>query len=104
MNLAALNVLAVHDPDSDSFDGDCVKCHGSKEASAALHPDLPNAHAAMFAVAPYSGKTGSERCVMCHTKVDLEAGSGGDLRKQVSVKSCAPCHGPGSPFPYYKSF
>lgn len=87
------NIIAIHDSSSDAYKKECKKCHEDISKAQSLEPSIPVAHVAMFPFAP--GKAGHDKqCSWCHRAVDLEQGSGGNLRKQVDVTLCALCHGP----------
>ncbi len=116
---ADLNLIQLHNPNSPVYQaaehGACVACHGDRLAEKTLDENIPTAHQAMFHVPPFSTLSGSELCERCHTydrdgnriAVDLinyaSAGSAGRLRKQVDVRSCAMCHGPGAEHQFYQT-
>lgn len=94
-----LDLMGIHDPESDVYNGDCIGCHGDRRDEVALDGVTPAAHATM---ASFFG-TGNDRCISCHNDgpnfFDVAAGAGtlsrGALREQVDMDAvnCAACHG-----------
>ena len=96
------NILALHDPKSSGYDGDCLKCHQSILEEKTKDPRIPSFHQAMMPFTPgYNPAHGpnNDVCVQCHRFVDLRMDSAGALRKQVNPELCALCHGPAGPGP-----
>ncbi len=87
--------IAIHDPYSPGYDGDCIGCHGKRLHEVAMDGVTPTAHAQMLAV------LGSAEwlCVACHRNVDFRSESGANVRKQVSLEenACTSCHDGSSP-------
>ncbi len=67
--LSTENVIDIHDKTSSNYNSDCVSCHGDKTDGRALD-GRPDAHAAMIPWTP--GDTTNEKCVWCHTTINLE--------------------------------
>lgn len=91
----ALDNIAIHDPQSDRFDGDCIACHGTRRDEVALDGVTPVAHAKMITVLGSRASQGNELCVYCHQHgVDFVTMSAGGLRRQVDIweTECALCH------------
>lgn len=89
-------LIAIHDPDSGSYNGDCIGCHTDRTTEVALDSVTPAAHSTM---SPFFG-TGNRRCTKCHQSgPDFLAMSAGGLRKQVDMEraNCAGCHGVVAP-------
>ncbi len=94
-----LNLIGIHDPDAESYNGNCVGCHGDRTDEVALDGVTPTAHATM---ADLFGE-GNDRCIACHNGgpnfFDFAYGSGdasaGGLREQVDMEeeNCGACHG-----------
>jgi len=98
------NLLALHDPKSSTYDGECLKCHSSILEEKSKDPRIPSFHQAMMPFTPgYNPAHGpnNDVCVQCHRFVDLRTDSAGALRKQVDPKLCALCHGPAGPGPKF---
>ena len=98
----AFDLIGIHDPGSDSYDGDCIGCHGERTNEVALDGRTPTAHSRMLWL--YAGYQGNDRCVACHESgPDFLTFSRGGLRKQVSMEmlDCAACHGPSAAKPFY---
>jgi hypothetical protein len=98
------DLIAIHDPDSDSFDANCTDaaCHGDRHSELAMDGATPAAHGTMLTLFP----EGNDRCFACHTNgPNFLTHSAGALRQQVDLEvgGCAlrPCHGPSSPHPFY---
>ena len=92
----AIDLAAVHNPDSPQFRGTCLGCHADLMTRATLKPGVKNAHAAMVPMMPdYDAKTGvaNDNCRTCHAKVDVLQHSGMQIRKNTDPSSCAACHG-----------
>ena len=91
-----VNLIALHNSESPSYDKDCIKCHGKKTSDTTLNPDIPAIHPFMMPFTPgYTGKITNELCATCHTSVDYVEGSAGNLRRNVAVGWCVLCHIPG---------
>lgn len=102
--LGAENLLALHKPDSGSYNGNCLSCHKSVMSEESLDPRVPSFHVAMVPYTPgYNPAKGVTNgvCVQCHKYVDLEVDSSGALRKRVDPALCALCHGPSGPGPVF---
>jgi len=87
------DLIAIHDPDSDTYNGDCIGCHGDRTTEIAMDGVTPAAHATMLAF--FSGE-GNARCTACHASgPDFLTLSAGGLREQVDMEraNCAGCHG-----------
>jgi len=96
--LAVSNVRALHNPASPQYDHQCVKCHGDILEESSLDTRVPGAHPVML---PQVGGDTDAVCVKCHVSVDFDAGSAGNVRRNVDVNTCAACHasgGAGHPF------
>ncbi|NOZ95304.1 MAG: hypothetical protein GXP47_11310 [Acidobacteria bacterium] len=96
------NLLALHDPKSSDYNGDCLTCHSSILKETSKDPRIPSFHQAMMPFTPgYNPAHGPNNgvCVQCHRFVDLRMDSAGALRKQVNPELCALCHGPSGPGP-----
>ena len=94
------DLIGIHDPDSDRYDGDCIGCHGSMANEAALDRVTPTAHSRML----MQFGAGNDRCRSCHMgATDFLNGSAANLRKQVNLEdaSCAACHGRLGLQPFY---
>jgi hypothetical protein len=92
----AIDLAAVHNPDSPQFRGTCLGCHADLMTRATLTPAVKNAHAAMVPFMPdYDAKAGvtNENCRTCHARVDVVQHSGMQIRKNTDPSSCAACHG-----------
>jgi hypothetical protein len=63
-----------------------------------LSPEVAGIHPVMV---PVLGGASSATCVRCHTAVDFESGSAGDVRRNVRVEKCALCHSTGIPGKQY---
>ncbi|MBI5116108.1 putative metal-binding motif-containing protein [Candidatus Poribacteria bacterium] len=90
------NLISLHDSKSRQYDNQCVKCHGTMQSETSLDPFIPGAHQAMLPQIPAA--TDNDKCLHCHTTVDLREHSAGALRRQVNPNLCAACHsslGPG---------
>jgi len=68
--LSTQNVVAVHDPASSDYNGDCVSCHGEKTGEVALDGTTPMAHSIMLPQTP--GADSNTKCAYCHTSVFLQ--------------------------------
>lgn len=98
------NLLALHKPDSGSYDPRCLSCHEGVMEEKTLDPRIASFHVAMVPYTPgYNPTKGvtDTVCVQCHKYVDLEVDSSGALRKRVDPALCALCHGPSGPGPVY---
>ncbi len=92
----AIDLAAVHNPDSPQFRGTCLGCHADLMTRATLKPAVKNAHAAMVPQMPdYDAKAGvtNDNCRTCHARVDVVQHSGMQIRKNTDPSSCAACHG-----------
>lgn len=92
----AIDLAAVHNPDSSQFRGSCLGCHADLMTRATLNPAVKNAHAAMVPFMPdYDAKAGvtNDNCRTCHARVDVVQHSGMQIRKNTDPSSCAACHG-----------
>jgi hypothetical protein len=85
-NLIALHANAWLQPQDA-----CRTCHGSMMSQGVSTPGTPAFHPRHLPLLP------SYTCTSCHRSVDLLEKSGGNLRKQVDVQTCVPCHAPGGP-------
>lgn len=100
------DLLAIHDPTSDQYDGNCIGCHGERTNEVALDGVTPAAHSVMQF--QFLGQ-GNERCVSCHRKPpDFLSYSSGGLRELVNVErdlaaesSCTSCHSGGGNLAFY---
>ncbi len=89
----SLDLIGVHDPGSEQYDGDCVACHAAMTNEVAMDGITPTAHSQMLVMIPY---VGNERCLVCHgPRTDFVSYSTGGLRKQVNLElaECTWCHG-----------
>jgi hypothetical protein len=106
VDLAKLNLVALHDVTSTRYDGDCLKCHKGILARTTKNPTFADAHARMLPFTPGYDPTAGVRnadCLSCHETVDLGPNrSAGNLRRQVDVTKCRVCHGPGSTPQFYQ--
>jgi hypothetical protein len=92
----ALDLAALHNPDSPQFRGSCLGCHADIMRRSTLKPGVKEAHAAMVPFLPdYNEKAGvtNDNCRSCHTKTDVVQHSGVQIRKNTDPSSCAACHG-----------
>ncbi len=102
-----LDLMGIHDADSDAYNGNCIGCHGDRTDEVALDGVTPAAHAVM---AGFFGE-GTDRCVACHDGgpnfYDSTLGFGslsrGALREQVDMGDvgCANCHGANATPSFY---
>jgi len=106
---AALNIIAVHNPNSPQYNDNCLNCHSDIPTAQSLSPAIPNAHVAMLAFTPGEN---SDQCVWCHrdvsnTLIHTTAQVGAfqtNIRKTVDSQLCGICHGPVGPGkPFYQS-
>ncbi len=96
--IIGLDLMGVHDPDSDAYNGNCIGCHGDRTDEVALDGVTPSAHATM---ANLFG-TGNDRCVSCHESgPDFVTRSASALMEQVDITSCSACHGPNAAVALY---
>lgn len=103
----ALDLMGIHDPESDAYNGNCTGCHGDRTDEVALDGVTPAAHATM---AGFFGE-GNDRCTACHNGgpnfYNFALGSGslsrGALREQVDMDAvnCAGCHGASAAVAFY---
>jgi hypothetical protein len=102
----AVNLHAVHDPESLGYDGACLACHADKLTEESLSPSIPTFHQRKLSVTDAGtpvipGTTPDAKCVFCHKSVDMTPNrSAGNLRRNVGVALCAGCHSSGS-YDYY---
>jgi mono/diheme cytochrome c family protein len=85
-------LIAIHDPDSGSYNGDCIGCHTDRTNEVALDDVTSAAHARMLGL---FGE-GNDRCIRCHgSGPNFLTASAGGLREQVDMANvaCAACHG-----------
>ncbi len=84
------DLIAMHDPESDGFDGDCTGCHVDRVDEVALDGVTPTAHSRMLNALGRADWL----CVACHRGVDFVNQSSGGLRQQVSLaeNACVECH------------
>jgi hypothetical protein len=66
-----------------------------------LSPEVPGIHPVMV---PLLGDVSSATCVRCHTSVDLDSRSAGNIRRNVRVEKCVLCHSVGYPGQQYYYF
>jgi hypothetical protein len=98
------NLQAQHDPNSSSYDDDCLSCHGDVLTEETQDPRILSFHQAMMPFTPgYNPRHGpnNDVCVQCHRYVELRMDSAGALRKHVDPALCALCHGPSGPGQVY---
>jgi hypothetical protein len=101
-----LDLIAVHDPSSSLYNGDCTGCHGERTNEVALDGTTPSAHSRMLFI--HQGE-GNGRCRACHKQPpDFLNYSAGGLREQVNVEekvtekdSCTSCHADQGQKPLY---
>jgi hypothetical protein len=101
---AGLNLEALHDPSSPSYNRHCLKCHSGVLKEKTKDPRTPSFHKAMMPYTPgYNPARGPNNavCVQCHRYVELREDSAGALRKQVNPQLCAMCHGASGPGPKF---
>lgn len=94
------DLIDLHDPDSDRYNGDCVGCHGNMTNEVALDGITPTAHSRMLLL---FGE-GNDRCTACHqSATNFLTYSAANLRKQVSLedRGCTVCHGRFGTPPFY---
>ena len=85
-------LIAIHDPNSDGYNGNCVGCHTDRTNEVALDGVTAAAHSTMLGL---FGE-GNDRCVRCHgSGPNFLTASAGGLREQVDMAdaACAACHG-----------
>ena len=102
-----LDLVGIHDPQSDAYNENCIGCHGDRTDEVALDGETPAAHATMAA---FFG-TGNDRCIACHNNgpnfynfaLGFGSFSKGGLREQVDMATvgCANCHGAKSTPSFY---
>ncbi len=100
------SVIAAHDPASDAYDRNCVKCHGNRLGDLAAHdPNTPGVHAELDPTMVALLGSGNTRCNSCHINgADLVFGTTTRLKADsFDEAGCATsiCHGAGSDAPYY---
>jgi len=96
--LESVNLIAIHNSESPSYDNDCIKCHGDMTSETTLNPNIQGIHPFMMPFAPaYKGEITNDLCVSCHINVDFVEGSAGNLRRNVAVEVCVSCHTPRGP-------
>jgi hypothetical protein len=99
--LTNINIRALHAPSSAQYDRDCLSCHAEVLNEQTLSPEVPGIHPVMVSVL---GEVANTTCVECHTSVDLDGGSAGNVRRNVRVEKCALCHSVGYPGRKYYYF
>ena len=96
---ADLSVIGLHDPSSDAYRADCVRCHSDRLSEGAPFGEIPAAHSVMKRL------LGHARCRTCHSQgVDIVFRSTARLRAEMFDKvSCASsrCHGASGALPFY---
>ena len=97
-----MNYVAVHDPEADTFDGDCVGCHADKLDEASLDEAIPGFHMLKMESAVIPGELFNDKCVYCHETVDLSGDMPPNLRRLVAVAKCSTCHSGGN-FQFYQA-
>ena len=100
VSAAPANTVAIHDPDSPSYDPNCLSCHADVLKETSLDPRVPSIHQEMVPYTPgFNPRKGitNEVCVKCHRSVDIRDGSAAGLRIQVTRENCALCHRPVGP-------
>jgi cytochrome c5 len=94
-------IMAAHNPNSATYNSDCISCHGDRVSEASLDPSIKPAHAMMLPFYP-GGTVTNETCQACHSKgVDLRDESATSLWRNTDVTKCVACHsqaGPGKQF------
>ena len=68
------NLLAMHDPSSSSYDGECLSCHSSVLTEQTQDPRILSFHQAMLTFTPgYNPRHGAtnDTCVQCHGPAHL---------------------------------
>lgn len=95
---------ALHRSTSPSYDGDCLKCHGTMLDEKTLSAAVAGPHRSMIEFFVGAGGTPTNaHCTNCHVTTEFDDHSGGDLRRQTYVSQCWGCHrvsGPYSPVLY----
>lgn len=95
------NVVQMHNAASSDYNGDCIKCHGDMSDEKTLSASVPGIHPRMC---PYVYQAAGQKemnntvCTHCHSTIDFQEESAGDLRRQVATSKCVTCHttaGPG---------
>ncbi len=95
-----VNLVAIHDPDSPGYNGNCLSCHEAVLRQTSKDPRVPHIHQEMIVYTPgFNPRHGVTNavCVQCHRATDVRDGSAAGLRVQVDRKICALCHGPSGP-------
>ncbi len=92
---SGVNVIAIHDSQSEQYDENCLECHAAIPSATSLDPTIEAAHPVMLSSTP--GEDTEEKCVFCHRSVDLLQFSAGNLRRHVAATLCSVCHGPAGP-------
>lgn len=101
-----VNLSAVHNPASSSYDKACLSCHIDKLTEKSKSATVPGFHQRKLGTsdggAPViPGATPDAKCVFCHKTVDMSPNrSGAGLRRQVDPTLCAGCHTTGT-YDYY---
>lgn len=97
----SFDLIGVHDPASDSYNANCIGCHGDRLDEVALDGVTPAAHATMAGL--FGG--GNDRCIACHSESgpNFLTSSSGGIRKQAGLEAvgCAGCHGPDAAQAFY---
>jgi hypothetical protein len=83
------NVRALHNPNSPAYDRGCLSCHADVLNEQSLDPAVGGIHPVMV---PVLGDISNATCIRCHTSVDFDSGSAGDIRRNVGVDKCTLCH------------
>ncbi|MGC8915644.1 MAG: hypothetical protein ACP5NF_01535 [Thermoanaerobaculum sp.] len=100
-----VNLQAIHDPQSQSYNPRCLSCHQGVLRDGSQDPRVASFHQAMLPFTPgYSARKGAQdnNCVFCHRNaVDFDQGSAASLRRNVAVEACVYCHGRSGPGPVY---
>jgi hypothetical protein len=98
----SVNLMAVHNPESPSYDPACLACHSDKLTENSLSASVAGFHQLKLGVTGAGvpiipGATPDAKCVFCHKRVDLSPNrSGANIRRNVDVQLCAACHSAGS--------
>jgi hypothetical protein len=97
-------IMAAHDPNSPSYNGDCIGCHGNRVSEVSLNPNIKPAHAVMLPEYPGGATVTNQTCQTCHSKgVDLRDESAASLWRNTDVAKCVACHAKGGvALPFYQ--
>ena len=83
-------LIAIHDSDSESYNGDYIGCHTNRTNDVALDGVTAAAHSTMLGFFA----EGNDRCMRCHgSGPNFLTASAGGLREQVDMEACAAYHG-----------